>query len=270
MNCHRAFEIDLEDLLADPESDDCRSFETHAAGCPDCAGELAVQRALLARLRDEEPQPIEHPADAALLRLARTPDELSSEQRTSLRAHLRDCPPCDDAYRATLMLVPEPAPSPLASALAALRGWLTPSAARAWVPIAAALVLAVGVTLRLGLPGPDGPAPELRFRSAPGEFAMELELAADERSSLSLYGLEADAVVLLRLALPSELRGTALTAKISPEDGAPVFEGPVSWDPEDESGGFIEPRVSAFERDSYRIDVADAAGTVGSFTVDVR
>ena len=108
MNCTRAFDIDLEDLLVDPESAEFRDFEAHSASCSDCAGELALHRGLLARLKGEEIEQREHPADALLLRLARNPDKLRDAERTSLRSHLRDCAPCDDAYRATRMLLPEP------------------------------------------------------------------------------------------------------------------------------------------------------------------
>ena len=53
MNCQRAYEIDLEDLLAEPESPELREFEAHCEGCASCAGELAMQRGLLARLSDD-------------------------------------------------------------------------------------------------------------------------------------------------------------------------------------------------------------------------
>ena len=52
MICNRAFEIDLDDLLIDPDSEDLRHFEIHAQDCPDCAAELELQRALLGRLSD--------------------------------------------------------------------------------------------------------------------------------------------------------------------------------------------------------------------------
>jgi hypothetical protein len=270
MNCNRAFEIDLEDLLADPGSAEFSEFEAHSTSCSDCAAELALQRGLLARLKGEEVVKVEHPADALLLRLARDPDKLHDAERASLRAHLGDCPPCDDAYRATLMLVPEPQPSPVARLAQALRGALVPSALPAWAPIAAGLVLAVGLTLRLDPLGLGDPAPEFRFRGVPSEFAMQVEVAPGERASLSLYGLAAADVVLLRLELPVELRGSDVAAKISLEGEAPIFSGTVSWDPNDESGGFLEVEAGDFERDSYVIELVPESGAPRKYVLDVR
>lgn len=270
MNCTRAFDIDLEDLLVDPESAEFRDFEAHSASCPDCAGELALHRGLLARLKGEEIEQREHPADALLLRLARNPDALPEAERTSLRAHLRDCAPCDDAYRATLMLVPEPQRSLLARVGEVLRSWLVPSALPAWAPVAAVLALLVGVTLQLDPLGLGGPEPDLRFRSIPSAFATQLELAVGERSSLSLYGLAEDDVVILRVELPEALRGTEVRATIATEGGMPVFEGRVGWDPDADLGGFLDLRAGAFERDSYRIELVSASGARHSFWLDVR
>jgi anti-sigma factor RsiW len=105
MSCSRAFEIDVEDLLAEPESLELGALESHSAGCPDCASELALQRGLMARLRGgDAADEARHPSDALLLGLRRDPDSLSDPDRAGLRAHLRDCPPCDDAFRAIGML----------------------------------------------------------------------------------------------------------------------------------------------------------------------
>ena len=270
MNCNRAFEIDLEDLLADPGSAEFSEFEAHSSTCSDCAGELALHRGLLTRLRSEEAEAIEHPEDALLLRLARTPDKLPEAERSGLRTHLRNCAPCSDAYRATLMLVPEPQPSLAARLVESLRGALVPSALPTWAPVAAGLVLALGLTLQLDPLGLGEPTPELRFRGVPGEFSMQLEIAPSDRGSLSLYGLEDDDVVLLRLELPATLRGSEVAAKIALADEDPVFRGIVAWDPGHESGGFLEVDAGNFERDSYLIELVSEDGVSYEYVLDVR
>jgi hypothetical protein len=271
MNCYRAYEIDLEDLLIDPESEELREFAAHSESCADCAGELALHRGMLARLKDEDADEVVHPADEALLQLARRPESLSQELRTSLRAHLRDCHPCDDAYRATLMLIPEPQLSPVARAVEALRGWLAPSAMRAWAPVAIALVMAAGVTWQLDPLGFRDTPPELQVRGVPGEFALEVEVGAGERGSFSLYGIDDHDVVLLRVAVPAELFGHDIPARIATESGSSViFEGSLEWDPERRDSGFIEPVAGIFDRDSYRVEVVPADGAPQTFWLDVR
>jgi hypothetical protein len=268
MNCQRAFEIDLEDLLVDPASPELREFEAHCEGCPDCAGELALQRGLLVRLKDSEPEK-EHPSDALLLRFRRDPDALPDAERAGLRAHLRDCAPCEDAYRATLMLVPEPERSPLARLSAALREWLVPSALPAWAPTAIALLLVSGVFLTLDPLGLRYKDPGPLYRSIPSEFAMEVELAPERRTSLSLYGLADDDVVLLRLELPDALAGADVEARLSFEDGAEVHAGTAFWDAGDETGVLVLTAAD-FDRDTYVVDVASASGATTRYTLDVR
>ena len=270
MNCNRAFEVDLEDLLATPGSAELSEFEAHSATCADCAGELVLHRGLLARLRNEQVEAIQHPTDALLLRLAQNPGKLPEAERTSLRTHLRDCAPCGDAYRATLMLVPEPQTSTVARLVETLRGALTPSSLPTWAPIAAGLVLALGLTLQLDPLGLSDPTPELRFRGVPGEFTTQVEIAPSDRSSISLYGLEDDDVVLLRLELPATLRGSEVAAKISLPGEDPVFRGIVAWDPGHDSGGFLEVDAGSFERDSYLIDLVSEDGVSYQYELDVR
>ncbi len=55
MSCQKAFEIDLEDLLLSPDSEEFRVFEEHSRSCSDCASELSSQRGLVARLRGLDP-----------------------------------------------------------------------------------------------------------------------------------------------------------------------------------------------------------------------
>ncbi len=272
MNCHRAYETDLEDLLLDTESEELREFEAHAESCRDCAGELALYRQLLARLKDEPAPAQEHPADAVLLQLARRPESLSQEQRSELRAHLRDCHPCDDAYRATLMLVPEPQLSPVARALETVREWLAPPKLATWAPVAAALVLAVGITLQVApFGGPETP-PELRVRSvAPAEDAYEVPLSGSDRFTLELHYLDKEKPVLLRVPVPSELFGGDVRAKISGARGeAPVFEGLLAWDPDAPGSGYLLPKAGIFDRDSYRIELSLAEGATRTYWLDVR
>jgi hypothetical protein len=271
MNCYRAYETDLEDLLIDPESVEFREFETHCAGCSDCAAELALHRGLLARLKDEPADAVEHPADAVLLQLARRPESLAQEERAELRAHLRDCHPCDDAYRATLMLVPEPQLSPVARAVEAVRGWLSPSALPAWAPVAAALVLAVGIFMRVGVLGPDETPPELRVRALPGHYATVVEITPSHRGSLELYGLDDEEVVLLRVPVSQDQFGSEVLAKISSPGGdAPIFEAPLAWERGETTSGFLEPKAGIFDRDSYRIELVAADGGTRTYWLDVR
>jgi len=271
MNCYRAYETDLEDLLLDPESLEFREFEAHSEGCPDCAGELALHRGLLARLKDEPADRVEHPTDAVLLQLARRPESLEQEQRADLRAHLGDCHPCDDAYRATLMLVPEPQLSPVARAVEAVRGWLSPGALPAWAPVAAALVLAVGVFLRVGVLGPEETPPELRVRSLPGHYATEVEITPSQRGSLELYGLDDEEVVLLRVPVSQEQFGGEVLARISsPGADAPVHEARLGWDSANPSTGFLQPKAGIFDPDSYQIELEAADGAKRTYWLDVR
>ncbi len=270
MNCTRAFEIDLEDLLLDPGSAEFREFASHCEGCADCAAELELHRGMLARLKDEDADAVVHPSDASLLELARRPENLTQEERTGLRAHMRECHPCDDAYRATLMLVPEPQLSPIARAALAVREFLSPSGMRQWAPVAIALVMAAGVTWQLD---PFGLGePELRYRGTPGEFALEVEVPeAGERGGFALYGIDDDDTVLLRVDVPDAWYGSEVTAKIVTEEGVTtIFEGPLHWDPERRETGFLEPKAGIFDFDSYRIELTPEHGEPQSHWVDVR
>ena len=87
---------------------------------------------------------------------------------------------------------------------------------------------------------------------------------------MALYGLEDDDVVLLRLELPATLRGSEVAAKISLAGEAPIFHGIVAWDPNHESGGFLEIDASDFERDSYVIDLVSESGVSYQYMLDVR
>jgi hypothetical protein len=270
MNCTRAYEVDLEDLLLDPGSAEFREFATHSEGCADCAAELALHRGMLARLKDEDTDAVVHPSDASLLQLARRPESLTQEVRSELRAHLRDCHPCDDAYRATLMLVPEPQLSPIARAVEALREFFAPSGMRQWAPVAIALVMAAGVTWQLD---PFGLGePELRYRGEPGAFALEVEVPTPEqRGEFALYGMQDDDTVLLRVDVPDAWYGSEVMAKIVTKEGATViFEEPLHWDPKRRDTGFLEPKAGIFDFDSYRIEVTPEDGDPQTHWIDVR
>jgi len=270
MNCYRAFEMDLEDLLTEPASEGYRELEAHSQACPDCAGQLELHRALLGRLRGEHASEVEHPADAALLRLARQPEALGAEERASLRAHLRDCRSCDDAYRATLMLVPERRRSGLARAIEALRGSLSPGPLLGWVPVAAALVLGIGVTLRLDPLGLRVTEPDRQVRGAATPFAAEVEITPSERGALSLYGLDQRDLVQLRLEVPAHFPRSEVLARISLEAEPPILETALSWDPAHGSAVLLEVRAGIFERDSYRIELVPASGPTARYWLDVQ
>lgn len=270
MNCSRAFEIDLEDLLLEPASAECLEFEDHCASCPDCAGELALQRGLLARLTDE-PAKAEHPSDALLLRFRRDPEALSDAERRGVHAHLADCMPCDSAYRATLALVPEPQRSPVARFVASLRDWLSPGGLPAWAPSAAALLLMAGLFFTVspfGTPQPDPGDPVTR--GIPSEFAVEVEMHPGARASLPLYGLADDDLVMLRVSVPAALRGSEVEARIAIRGGPAIHQERLGWDPDDETRGVLLLRAGAFERDTYQVTLSSAAGETVSYPLDVR
>jgi len=270
MNCFRAFEIDLEDLLSEPESPELLALEAHSEGCPDCAGELAMHRGLLSRLAEEPPK-TEHPSDAVLLRFRRDPEALPDAERRGVLAHLRDCAPCDNAYQATLALVPEPQLSPMKSFLQTLRGWLLPSALPVWAPSAVALLLVLGVVVRLDPFGESPSDPGLVYRGKiPTEFATQVELRPDARAALSLYGLSDTDVVLLRLEVPSALQGTEVEARVLLGDGALIHSGAILWDPNDASVGVLDLAAGSFERDSYIVELTSKAGEPARYQLDVR
>ena len=270
MNCSRAFEIDLEDLLSEPESPELRALEAHSESCPDCAGELALQRGLLSRL-SPEPQKQAHPSDALLLRFRRDPEALPDAERRGVLAHLRDCAPCDNAYQATLALVPEPQRSPWKSFLQTLRGWLLPSALPVWAPSAVALLLVLGVVVRMD-PFGEGPlelGPSTRS-GLPTEFATEVDLLPGARAELSLYGLEDTDVVLLRFEVPSALQGQEVEARVLLESGALIDSGAMLWDPDDASVGVLDLAAGSLERDSYIVELTSEAGETARYPLDVR
>jgi hypothetical protein len=267
MNCFRAFEIDLEDLLLEPDSAELREFEAHCETGADCTAELGMHRGMLGRLSGEV-EAKEHPSDALLLHFRRDPEGLSRSEREGILAHLRDCAPCDNAYSATLALVPEPQRSAVTRLLETLRSWLVPSAMPAWAPTAIAIVLVAGFVVNLDPLGLR--EPELVFRGVPSDYSAEVEVAPDDRGSLSLYGLSGEDIVLLRLEMPAALHGSELDARVSLEDGGVVFEGRVDWEKGVTGAGVVVLSAGDLERDTYVVEVETPSGGKLVYRVDVH
>jgi len=267
MNCFRAFEIDLEDLLLEPGSAELREFEAHCEACADCAAELTMHRGMLGRLSGQV-EAKEHPADALLLQFRRDPEGLARSDREGILAHLRDCAPCDNAYSATIDLVPEPQRSAMTRWLETLRSWLIPSAMPAWAPTAIAIALVAGFVVNLDPLGLGTPDPV--FRGIPSDYSAEVEVAPDDRGSLSLYGLSDEDTVLLRLEVPAALHGSELEARVSLEDGRAVFEGRVDWDEAVSDEAVVVLAAGELERDTYLVEIETPAGAKLVYRVDVR
>lgn len=155
MSCHRAYEIDLEDLLLEPESQAFVEFEAHARGCEDCAQALSLERSLTAHLRGDTPGGLDwHPSDAQLLQYRAARGDLAEGLESRIQSHFSACAPCRDAFHAFSAMAHAPVASAAPSllervALAARSLFLRPATASA---LAAALLAVFGLFLVLGEP----------------------------------------------------------------------------------------------------------------------
>lgn len=122
MTCHRAQEVDLLDFLANPRSEELRSFRDHYPACPDCAAEVRVWTELEITLTGPE----SHPEPEVLVSFGEDPGGLGAERRAEVERHLERCGPCRDELRAVARFDPArvlaaPTHSRTADVLARLR-----------------------------------------------------------------------------------------------------------------------------------------------------
>lgn len=236
MSCSKAYEIELEDLLLAPESQEFKDFQSHCETCESCAGELALQRSLLGTLRGDRPfEEIWHPADEDLLAYHKDRSGLAGGLAERISQHLSGCGECDDALEAFRILaveVPEvvaaaqtaaetaaePQPGILERVGDLVRGVFSPGIQAIGAVGAAGLVLALFLSNQ-GAVDPDGGvrqgpfSPEVRSIRPPvdtlrrdGTESLWLTLRPDSAATVDAEKLTGKLPVLLRLALNEELQ----------------------------------------------------------------
>lgn len=270
MTCHRAYEIDLEDLLLEPGSPALLEFEEHASGCEDCAQALSLERALGAHLRGDVPGGHEwHPSDTELLGYRADPGAMAADLQSRIQTHFSACAPCRDAFHAFTALahspVAEAAPSLLARLADAARPLLRQPAFASG--LAAALLAVFGLFLVLG--GPEQPAPGEWTRGRPprqlapivdpdpGTQRYGLRLIEDAPGVLSAGSLPAGALLELELLV---------SATAASQDTLWVQASPVSGEGRPLEG---PAHVVAGERPHARLQVAAEWLAPGTYEISL-
>ena len=287
MSCQRAFEMELEDLLLAPDSEELRSFEAHAQDCGDCSVELSLQRALVAKLRGAEASAaVWHPSDTLLLAYRSDPDGIEVAETARLRSHLSSCGPCHDAFEAFRWIagtsrVAEEATEPLLQRLLApLRGLLSGLPAPAALSAGAAIVLGLVVFPSQGPLSPDpgeglirgghgdGPLPVAEETSP---TAAQVVLVAGQRVAFDASAAERSGEVSLLLLLTRDAPDTLMA-----ELDVPGFERSEITARRDARGrrfAVLPRRDIELEPGIHRVGLfvgSDAAAPLREYELEVR